>query len=218
VAHERILKSALQYALDELPSTREGIITLGMRDIEENDDEDYLVVSRSMVGKGLQVDAFVRRPVPWVASHLKREGALVASGLLVGYAGAFASYVTEIWPGIAHQLSRLRAAASLASAECEVPVEMLRGVPSAQWHALRWQPPSLPQRVLAVSRSGWNGLRSPRSIARLTEFYGRHLPGRHDGIAAHQYSAVTSREGVILWTQNHPSQHVRGTLTRETHG
>lgn len=202
VAHEWILKSALQYGLAELPLTWEGIIMLGMRDIEENDDEDYLVVSRSNANRRLQVDAFVRRPVPWVASHLKREGALVASGVLIGYAGAFASYISKMWPGLAIQLAALTSAAALVATECDVPVDIALGVPSVQSHALRWQPPSLPLRVLAVSRSGWNGLKSPRAVSRLTDFCGRHNP-----IQGSQYRRSSALRSHSATGRNHRSEN-----------
>ena len=218
VAHEWILKSALQHGLAELSFTYEGIITLGMRDIEENDDEDYLVVSRSRGTRGLQVDAFVRRPVPWVASHLKREGALVASGVLIGYAGAFASYISKVWPGLASQLATLRSAAALVATECDVPAEITRGVPSMQSHALRWQPPSLPLRVLSVSRSGWSGLKSPRALSRLTEFYGHHAPTKDPDIAAHPNSeAATQLSGGVARRPDLSSQQRYSDSSREPH-
>jgi hypothetical protein len=143
-----------------------------------------------------------------MASHLKQEGALVASGLLIGYAGAFASYVTKIWPGIAHPLSGLTSTAALACVECEVASEMLRGVPLSQRQALRWQPPLLPQRVLAVRRSGWNGLRSLRAVARLRESYSRHTSRQHDGVAAYQYPGTPSpTEGPIRRTHGKASRN-----------
>src|SRR5258708_1020611 len=63
VLHEWILKNALNHALAELPSVPEGAITLGMVDLEEGIDEDYLVVGRPRVGGGLSVQAFAPRPL-----------------------------------------------------------------------------------------------------------------------------------------------------------
>jgi hypothetical protein len=78
VAHESILRRALDYALAELPGLSEGAVTLGMLDREEAIDEDYLLVSRARAGQALRVDGFARKPVPWVARRLRRHGALVA--------------------------------------------------------------------------------------------------------------------------------------------
>jgi hypothetical protein len=174
VAHEWILRSALHRAFAELPETREGILTLGMIDLEDGIDEDYLAVSRPSIGRGFQVDGFSRRPVPWVAAHLKREGALVASGIMVGYAGAFAAHISKTWPGLSSKLARLVCAASVVGAECEIPASLCQGVPPVVLHSLRWHPSALPQRALGVFRSGWSGLKSPRSVARMVEFLALH--------------------------------------------
>jgi hypothetical protein len=56
VAHESILRRALQFALAELPGVPEGAVTLGMLDPEEAVDEDYLLVGRARVGRALRVD------------------------------------------------------------------------------------------------------------------------------------------------------------------
>lgn len=50
VAQESILRRALDHALLELPGIPEGVVTLGMLDLEEGVDEDYLVVRRPRVG------------------------------------------------------------------------------------------------------------------------------------------------------------------------
>jgi len=188
VAHEWILKSALIRALAELPNTREGIITLGMRDIEESLDEDFLIVSRSSEDRGLRVDGYVRRPVPWVAAHVKREGALVASGILVGYANAFASYIFRVWPELSSKLRQLTSSSVRNGLECELSAELLHHS-ALRFRALSWRPPLLPQRVLAVSRSGWNGLKTPRATARLAEFQASLIPDSPDRSAALHYFA-----------------------------
>jgi mannose-1-phosphate guanylyltransferase len=170
VAHEWILRSALQRAVVELPRIPEGVVTLGMLDIEDSPDEDYLMVSRHRAGEALRVDGLARRPVPWVAAHLKRNGALIASGILVGYAGAFAAHISKTWPGLSAKLTRLVSAAAAADMECDIPASLNHGVPSAVVRSLRWCPPTFQQRVMGVCRSGWSGLRSPRAVARMAEF------------------------------------------------
>jgi hypothetical protein len=173
VAHEDILKRALDHALLELPGVPEGAVTLGMLDIEEGVDEDYLVVARARKGRGLKVDGYARRPVPWVARHLAQHGALVASGIMIGYAGVFAAHICKSWPGIANSLLRVVSAATKASVECAIPSALNRGVPPTVWNSLRWHPRVFPQRVFGVCCSGWSGLRSPRAVARMVEWLSR---------------------------------------------
>jgi hypothetical protein len=62
-----------------LPMIPEGAGTLGMIDIEDGIDEDYLVPFDTRVGPGQAVQAMARRPVEWVARHLRRHGAMVAA-------------------------------------------------------------------------------------------------------------------------------------------
>ncbi len=176
VAHEAILQFALSRAISALPGIAEGIITLGMHDIEEGVDEDYLVVRRARAGAGLHVDGFARWPVPWVARHLKRHGALVASGIMIGYAGAFASHVVRHWPGLSVQLTHSAATAAAAGKECRISSSLTRDVSAVVLHSLRWHPPACRQRVFGVCRSGWSGLKSPRSFARAVGFSSLELP------------------------------------------
>lgn len=170
VTHEWILRRAIDNALDELPSVPEGAVTLGMLDVEEGIDEDYLLVGRPRVGGGLSVDGFARRPVSWAARHLRHSGALVASGIMIGYAGVFAAHISKNWPGISRALSHLASTAATLGEECEIPCSLNRGVPPAVLHSLRWHPPAFPQRVFSVCNSGWSGLKSPQAVAREVEF------------------------------------------------
>ncbi|HEY0803399.1 MAG TPA: hypothetical protein VGD54_21380 [Steroidobacteraceae bacterium] len=170
VIHEWILKRAIHRAIADLPAVPEGAITLGMADLEEGVDEDYLVVSPPRVGRGFRVDGFARRPIPWVARHLRQGGALVASGIMIGYAGVFAAHISKNWPGITKKLAQVILSAAAIGEECEIASALNRGVPPGVLHALRWYPPAFPQRVFSVFSSGWSGLKSPRSIARRLEF------------------------------------------------
>jgi hypothetical protein len=171
VLHEGILKNALNRALAELPSVPEGAVTLGMVDLEEGFDEDYLIVGRPRIGGGHNVEGFARRPVAWVARHLRQSGALVASGIMIGYAGVFAAHISRNWPGIAKKLSNVVSAAAAIGEECEIPSSLNRGVPPAVLHSLRWHPPAFPQRAFGVRGSGWSGLKSPRSVMRVVDFF-----------------------------------------------
>lgn len=132
----------------------------GMTDREEGIDEDYLVVGRARIGPGSCVEGFARRPVPWVARHLKHGGALISSGIMVGYAGVFAAQISKNWPGVSKKLSEVISAATITGEECEISSSLNRGVPPAVLHSLRWHPPAFPQRVFNVCNSGWSGLKS----------------------------------------------------------
>jgi hypothetical protein len=49
-------------AVDDLSAVPEGAVTLGMADLEEGIDEDYLVVGRPCAGRGFPVDGFMSPP------------------------------------------------------------------------------------------------------------------------------------------------------------
>jgi len=170
VAHESILRRALNFAAAELPGIPEGVVTLGMLDPEEAVDEDYLLVGRARAGRALRVDGFARKPVPWVARRLRQHGALVASGVLIGYAGVFAAHISKHWPGVSKTLTHLIAAATLRGEECKISSVMNKGDPPALPESLRWRPSAFRQRVIGVCHSGWSGLKSPRAVARMVEF------------------------------------------------
>jgi hypothetical protein len=170
VAHEPILRRAVNFALAELPGVPEGAVTLGMLDPEEAVDEDYLLVGRARIGRALRVDGFARKPVPWVARRLRQHGALVASGILIGYAGVFAAHISKHWPGVSRKLAQLIAAATARGEECKIPSVTNKGDPPALPESLRWRPSAFRQRVIGVCRSGWSGLKSPQAVARMVEF------------------------------------------------
>ncbi len=173
VAHESILRRALNHALAELPGIPEGAVTLGMLDPEEGVDEDYLLVGRARTGQALRVDGFARKPVPWVARRLRQHGALVASGILIGYAGVFAAHISKHWPGVSKKLTQLIATATLRGEECKIPSVMDRGETPTLPDSLRWRPSAFRQRVIGVCHSGWSGLKSPQAVAHMVEFLRR---------------------------------------------
>ena len=170
VAQEWILRAALERALSILPGVREGAVTLGMVEIDEGIDEDYLAVIRARTGAGFTVLGFARRPTSWTARFLVQQGAMIASGIMIGYAGVFAAHISKHWPGLTQILARMSAAAAAAGSECEVPMDLRRGVPSPTMKSLRWNPPMFPQRAIPVMGSGWSGLRSQRAVGRVTTY------------------------------------------------
>ena len=172
IVQDAVVTSAIEHACLLLPSVREGIITLGMGDIEDAPDEDYLIPDSARNDPTLEVLGLARRPTVWVARHLRDAGAMVASGILVGYAGVFAAHLSKYCPGLAAQLEQTSTAAADTGNECDVALHELPRLPRLALAALTWRPPILRQRALCVWSSGWNGLRSPRSIERLVRHYG----------------------------------------------
>ncbi len=180
IAHEWILQQALRQAARELAHVPEGVVTLGMLDIDEGVDEDYMMLSRAGVGSGLAVRGFARRPTAWVARHLRRHGAAVCSGIMIGRASIFAAQISKHWPGISQRLATLVTLAGAAQQECAMPPSLPYGMPGSVLKPLRWQPPAFPQRVFTVCDSGWSGLKSPHAVARVAEIIANRvaqLPG-----------------------------------------
>jgi len=167
VAHESVLRRAISQALSELPRIPEGVATLGMLDMQEPVDEDYLIVGTSPGGVGLKVSRIARRPIPAVVRRLRRRGALVASGIMVGYAKVFADHIARSWPKLERHL---RALIGTAREECQIPDDLRREIRAGILRSMPWHPAMLPQRVVAVSCSGWSGLKSPHAVAQITQF------------------------------------------------
>jgi hypothetical protein len=169
VGHEWILRQALRQVASELPHVPEGAATLGMLDIDEGVDEDYMVLGRYQTGRGMAVRGIARRPTAWVARHLRRQGAVVSSGIMIGSAEVFAAHISKYWSAISHTLTSLAALAGAARLECAIPGNLQHRIPGPVLKSLRWHPPAFPQRVFTVCDSGWSGLRSPHAMARIAE-------------------------------------------------
>jgi mannose-1-phosphate guanylyltransferase len=167
VASESTLQAALTRAVALVPHVEEGVATLGMMDWGVGVDEDYWLTSRAKRGPGCEIRGFARRPIPWIARHLRARGAMVASGIAVGYAGTFAAHITKQWPGISRQLMNIVDDAAVAGTECEVPVDMQRGVPSPVLQSLGWRFPTFTQRAFQVNHCGWSSLKSAQAIERI---------------------------------------------------
>jgi len=166
VANEWILSCALDTLRKMLPGIPEGVGTLGMIDIDLAVDEDYLVPSEAEAAPGLAVLGMAHRPVAWVAQHLRQQGAMVASGILTGYAGVFAAHIYRRWPELAHTLANLTEAA--ARGEKRLHAQMYGDVPSSVLRSLMWSAPIFPQRALPVFRCGWRGLHTARAVSRVS--------------------------------------------------
>jgi mannose-1-phosphate guanylyltransferase len=194
VSREAVLRSALERVISMLPKIPEGVATLGMVDIDEGIDEDYLVASYERAGPGLVIHGFARRPTTWIAQRLRQQGAMIASGIMVGYAGAFAAHISKHWPDLTLKLTQLVAAHSAGSEECAVPVVLQAGVPKHVLSSLRWNPPAFSQRAFCVRGCGWSGLKSARSVARLSSW----LAGCA-GVAANDVDRVGGRTDERSW-------------------
>jgi mannose-1-phosphate guanylyltransferase len=171
VLRESVLAAALDRALSALPSTREGAITLAMIDVEGGIDEDYLVLDRPSFLPGVRVLGIARRPNTWIAHHLRQQGAMIASGIMIGYAGVFAAHISRQWPGLTRKLNQAAHAATAASAECELSMRLSRDIAKPTLASLRWHAPTLKQRALCVEGCGWSGLRSARAVARTHDYF-----------------------------------------------
>jgi hypothetical protein len=165
VANEWILSTALERLQAMLPGIPEGVGTLGMIDIESGIDEDYLLPLEGRVGPGQAVQAMARRPADWVAQHLRQHGAMVASGILTGYARVFAAHASKCWPGLARALAKITRITR--DGEKVLCVDRHRDLPRSVSRAVRWWPPTLPQRALRVYRCGFRGLQTARAVARV---------------------------------------------------
>jgi hypothetical protein len=166
VANEWLLASALDRLHRMLPAIPEGVGTLGMVDIDDAVDEDYIVPREGESGGALAVMGMARRPAGWIAQHLRRHGAMVASGILTGYAGIFVAHIFKRWPALADKLARSRDAA--ARGEIRLCVDMYRDLPISLLRSMRWWPPIFPQRALRVFGCGWRGLHTARAVSRLS--------------------------------------------------
>jgi mannose-1-phosphate guanylyltransferase len=195
VGHEWPLRQALRQAAFELPHVPEGVAALGMVDIDEGVDEDYMVLNRARTGRGFEVQGIARRPTAWVARHLRRQGAVVSSGIMIGHASTFAAHITKQWPGVSQTMTTIAAMARAAQRECAVPNSLQDRLPGPVLKSLRWHPPAFPQRVFTACDSGWSSLKSPHAVARIVEFTSNRTGGRQPWVGS---LSVRNREPVAL--------------------
>lgn len=167
VANEWKLSSALDTLHRMLPGIPEGVGTLGMIDIDDAVDEDYLVPCEAEAGPGLAVRGVARCPAAWVAQLLRERGAMVASGILTGYAGVFADHIFKRWPELAKALAKINEAAAVCG-ENRLSADMHRDMPRSVLRPLRWWPPLFPLRAVPVFRCGWRGLRTARAVSKVS--------------------------------------------------
>jgi hypothetical protein len=176
VSHESILTEAIDRAVALLPAVPEAVISLGMQDLDDGIDEDYLVPVKGE-RKFLQpLLGVARRPLPWIGEYLRAHGALVASRVTCSYARTLAAHICLVWPGLASRLLEHILATAAQSAEGGVRIGIPSGLPKAMLRSRLWYPPALPQRALRVTACGWSGLRTARAVARVNAFLSPALP------------------------------------------
>jgi hypothetical protein len=172
VSHEAILSEAVDKALSLLPLVPESVISLGMLDLDGGIDEDYLVPHKGDRQFVQPLVGIARRPTPWIAHHLRAEGALVASRVICSYARTLAAHVSSVWPGLTSTLLEHIRAGAPKRHDGGVRMMVPKGLPKAILRTRQWYPPALPQRALRVTACGWSGLRTARAVARLGAFLG----------------------------------------------
>jgi hypothetical protein len=193
VSHESILTQAIERAVALLPTVPETVISLGMQDLDDSIDEDYLVPPKGPREFLQPLVGVARRPLPWIAGYLRAEGALVASRVTCSYARTLAAHICLVWPGLASTLLEHILAGSAQPAEGGVRINIPSGLPKAILRSRLWYPPALPQRALRVTACGWSGLRTARAVARMTAFLSPSLQPLP--------SAAPRRPTAPAWTQ-----------------
>jgi mannose-1-phosphate guanylyltransferase len=167
VEDEWTLTVALHRVLSARHLLADGVVTLGFVGSQFDVDEDYLVLSPPDSRPTAAVSVTARRPLDWVTPHLVRRGALVASGIYVGFAGFLAQLLYKYSPTLTHKLLRHFARSIVPGVENHIPPnlarEALRAAPRPFWD----RPPWIPLRALRVANCGLSGLHSVRAIERI---------------------------------------------------
>jgi mannose-1-phosphate guanylyltransferase len=155
VGREAILTEAIDKVCRLLPIIPESVATLGIVDTHMEIDEDYLVVGPNNPHKGAVIQARVNRPDPRIARQLINEGAMIASGILLGHARAFAARICKYWPPLAQELRDSQQLHSRSEIEHTLVADTYRHIPKSVINSMRLSPPTFPMRAFRVQGSGW---------------------------------------------------------------
>jgi hypothetical protein len=150
-----VLTDGIEKALTSLQRASGTVATLGMSDSYPGTDEDYLIVGPASSEMGAAIQAKAYRPGPSVAKQLLKEGALVASGILLGHAQAFAARIYEYWPHLARELTGTVGSDPSSEAEHRLSANAYQGIPRSVISSMRLSPPTFPMRAFRVQGSGW---------------------------------------------------------------
>ena len=155
VAREAVLTEAIEKAFGQLPAMPESVATLGMIDYHREGHEDYLVVGPQHAETGAVIQARINRPEKRLAKQLISEGAMVASGILLGYAQAFAARIHKYWPHLARELRNTLKSDAIGDVERKFSAFAFRQIPRLAMQFVRLTPPTFAARAFAVRGSGW---------------------------------------------------------------
>jgi mannose-1-phosphate guanylyltransferase len=155
VARESVLADAIDKALTSLQQTPGTVATLGMSDTHPGTDEDYLIVGPASSQTGAAIQAKANRPGPAAARQLSREGALVASGILLGHAQAFAARIQKYWSHLARELANTVRSDHCPEMEHRLPADAYQHLSRSVMSSIRLSPPAFPMRAFRVQGSGW---------------------------------------------------------------
>src|SRR5271156_1042092 len=117
VARESVLTEAIESVLTALRRVPDTVATLGMSDTHPGTEEDYIIVGPGSSQMGAAIQAKADRPRPPAAKQLFDEGALVASGILLGQARAFAARIHKYCPQLVRELTDIVGSVSAPEAE-----------------------------------------------------------------------------------------------------
>ena len=154
VARECVLTDAIENAFMALQRVPDTVATLGMSDTHPGTDEDYLIVGPGSSQMGAAIQAKANQPSPSVAKRLVQEGALVASGILLGHAQAFAARVHKYWPQLAQELTHTLGSDRSSEEEHRLSAGVFQHI-SRSICSMRLFPPTFAMRAFRVQGSGW---------------------------------------------------------------
>lgn len=155
VARESILIEAIEKTFAHLREMPYSVATLGMIDPQQQGQEDYLVVGAHDAEKGAAILGRVNQPERHLAKQLLRDSAVVASGILLGYAQAFAARINKYWPHLVQELLPALKEERRADFERKFSAFSYRQIPALAVQSVQLSPPTFPERAFAVRGSGW---------------------------------------------------------------
>jgi mannose-1-phosphate guanylyltransferase len=155
VARESVLADAIDNVITALQGVPGTVATLGMSDSHSGTDEDYLIVGPISSHMGAAIQAKANRPAPSVAKRLLDEGALVASGILVGHAQAFAARIHKYWPQLARELTDMAGSGRSPEAAHRLSADVYQHISRSVLCSMRLFPPTFAMRAFRVQGSGW---------------------------------------------------------------
>jgi len=164
VARESVLAEAIEAALTAMKQVPDTVATLGMSDNDPGGDEDYLIVGPGSSRMGVAIQAKADRPKPPVAKRLLDEGALVASGILLGHAQAFAVRIRKYWPQWAQELTATVGLDCSTEAERRLSADQCLHISRSVTYSMRLFPPTFAMRAFRVHGSGWCSRRRSNTV------------------------------------------------------